>query len=82
MESCSREHDPSNNYLLHVIQKVKYSPKGGASKGAREAATRTSSDVHHGSLWGLNCLKGNTLENFADRNQASYRNDRGANILL
>lgn len=44
------------------MQKVKYIPKGSTSKGTREAATRTTSEVHHGSLWGLNCLKGNMLE--------------------
>lgn len=57
-----QEHYPSNNYLLHVIQKVKYIPRGSTSKGTREAATRTSWDMHHGSLWGLNCLKDDTLE--------------------
>lgn len=47
---------------MHVMQKVKYIPEESASKGARRAATRTSSEVHHGSLWGLNCLKGDVLE--------------------
>jgi hypothetical protein len=28
----------------------------------REAETGTSSEVHHGSLWGLNCLNGDVFE--------------------
>ena len=49
------------------MQKVKYIPKEGTSKGAREAATRTSLEVHHGSLWGLNCLKGDVLEKLRNK---------------
>src|SRR3989338_8474305 len=60
--ACHQAHDPSNNYFVHVMKKVKYIPKGSTSKGTREAATSTTSEVHHGSLWGLNCLKGDVFE--------------------